>query len=83
MRKLTIAFLAATALPLSAADLTAQPAARGGVERYDSSVDVLVGAEVKVEKLAEQDGFFGPTAGAAHTAQFEDANRPSSHDFAG
>ena len=70
MRKLTIAFLAATALSLSAADLTAQPAARGGVERYDSSVDVLVGADVKVEKLAEQDGFFegpvwhrGPGAG--------------------
>ena len=43
---------------------------RGGVERHDPSVDALVGAEVKVEKLAEQDGFFegpvwhrGPGAG--------------------
>src|SRR5262245_28235653 len=36
MRKLTIAFLAATALSLAAADLIAQPAARGGVERYDA-----------------------------------------------
>ena len=61
MRKLTIAFLAATALSLSAVDLTAQTTARGGVERHDPSVDALVGAEVKVEKLAEQDGFFeGP-----------------------
>ena len=61
MRKLTIAFLAATALSLSAADLPAQTAARGGVERHDPAVDALVGADVKVEKLAEQDGFFeGP-----------------------
>jgi gluconolactonase len=60
VKKLTIAFLA-TALSLSAAELTAQPAARGGVERLDAAIDALVGPEVKVEKLAEQDGFFeGP-----------------------
>ena len=61
MKRLMIAFLAATALSLAAAELTAQTAPRGGVERHDPSVDALVGAEVKVEKLAEQDGFFeGP-----------------------
>lgn len=71
MKKLTIAFLAATALSLSAADVpAAQTAARGGVERHDPAVDALVGADVKVEKLGEQDGFFegpvwhrGPDAG--------------------
>src|SRR5262245_40097680 len=71
MRKFAISLLATTVLSFSAADLNAQTAARGGVERHDPSVDALVGAEVKVEKLAEQDGFFeGPVWHRAPGAGF-------------